>query len=309
MTRDASLLQRQSIEWKGVKLEWARLAALSGDRVVLVEGRDLLMVLDLSASRGRVTHVQRLRWSPQTISLSPSGRFVLLSASRGNYATLWDLEAGQGVFELAAPESIAATVARFRGEELLLFSREPGVLEALALPSLDPLFRVELDRSKPFVFSSIFVMPDEGRCFVSGHRYLEMSEELASFSLADAFSDAGRVARAIDAPTSIQGTRIVHGASSRSECVTLVERDETNAALYLGETCAVLTTANEHTGVMATDRALIVGRKNALHLSSRKDLSAEPLSVRTRGYGFDPAGSRLVLINTKGGVELCQVAG
>lgn len=303
----SALVDRRPVEWRGVKLDWARLVALAGPRLVIVEGRDVLLALELSNSRARVTHVQRLRWSPQAMTLSPSGRFALFSSALGNYATLWDLEAGQGVFELAGPESVAAAIARFGEEELLLCSREPGVLEAISLPSVQPLFRVELEKTKPFVFSSIFPLSDGTVC-VSGHRYLEMNDQHARFSLHDAFFEPAKIARTLEAPPAIEGTRIVHGASLAAERLTLVERDETNATVYLGDRVHALDTATDHLALMATSSTLVVGRKTAVQLLERRDLSSAPEVVRVRAHALDAARRQLALITPKGSVELCEVA-
>src|SRR6266498_3890122 len=119
-----------------------RSAALGAD--VIVVATDTAVHLYDGGPGARSRQVRQLDWVPGAVSLSPSGRFVLLVSTQRSCADVVDLRAGERVLTIgqlnARPYSVTATFSSARGEELLVLSRERFVLEALALPTGRPRF-------------------------------------------------------------------------------------------------------------------------------------------------------------------------
>jgi hypothetical protein len=308
---------RERISVRGITLKWPTCLALRRDRLVVVDGRDLLMSFeDVTAPRLLPNQVITLGWHPAQVAMSPSQRYVSLAAEPGNYVEVWDLQTREPVGAVSGPERVTSTFVAFEGRELLVFSRRAGVLEAFALGGKGELgFVAPCAQPTPFVFTSLVSLEDGDGVLAVGHRYLKGADRLVQLSVRQLLASNTSAADAIEAPLST-GFAVAGGpcgfgqiaiycdpSGRRSTGTLTVEKTGSREVV---ESFPFAPQVDLDLSMVGTKHALALVGHGQLDLVSRganRDLQRVPV----RAAAIDPESQRLVVVTSTGEIERVEL--
>jgi hypothetical protein len=315
-------LPSEALSIKGIKLEWPRLIAIRGDRLVLVEGRDLILAFEgVGTPRSRSLLVERLGWAPSRVELSPSGRYLLLHSSRGNYALVWDLERNRPIQEVYGPESVCAALNVVDDLDVLVYSKRPGLFAALALQRMEPLFEATALEPTPFVFTAIVPLHEPEMVATVQHRFLEENEALSTLSLSTLRADKGLLPQVLQTEQIDQASKLIVGRAGPGEVLVvrcdqagISAEDDLDLAIDAvassePERIAAVATGREELHAMATRTRVVLVQGRTLQLIPRDgaEEGATAQTVEGSAFGFDADESRLATIAEGGELRILQL--
>jgi len=190
------------LPWTSRFLEWplastAVMAALGGGRLAVATADRKLQVVAVATDTPQVVYQRPLPWNVEALSLSPSGRHLLLRHQQGTRLTVWDLEGGLPALDLgseqARPQSVVGSFVRSAGNELLLASSRPGELEGYELIGRQPVLYSDCRAPLAFRFHVPGVLLGDGDSLcIIGYLYSDGMDTLVMVSLRDLMT-SGRV--------------------------------------------------------------------------------------------------------------------
>jgi len=304
--------EQRNLDIRGLKLKWPRLVSLLGDHLAIVDGRAQLIVLgQMRNGQARLRTFETLPWGPHTISLSPSGAYVLLSSQLGNFHAVWGVDTKTTVLELSGPEPFPAALGAFNGVDVVVTQREPGKLHAARLPDNTSVLDAQTSEGAPFVLTQL-VPRDAERWLAVGHARGDLDEEAGVLPLEDVQMDPDTLGAWVEEGRVGRAQRVVVGGSTSASVVVVLQPDKSKRALrdvtvLHGERSWTMPTEYPVLGAQAAHGGVVLGTSEAVELWP--DGGGERVRVlSTRGWSFDPATGRASVILTTGELRILSLA-
>lgn len=306
---------------KGVRMVWPRLVAYRLDRLAVLEGRDLLMSFSLDDDKPRVRELRALGYKPQSLSLSPSRRFLLIGNEAGNWYEVRDAEKLEPVARASGPERFACTFASLADADVLVSAPRAGVIEVMSLPDGKLVSRVRREAGRTFVAAGLIAVGDGDKVALVGHP--SMSPFWSHVVVSTAALQAGGTPMndLLDGAAAARGSSDLAVGPSGWDDVLVYEgnrgpppggdrRSLTVRRLVGGEVLEqipcdrVLGVKNP---IIGTSLAVAIGFEEGVQLLPRMELGAEPLFLSAKALSFDPDAGRLARVTLECQVELVEL--
>jgi hypothetical protein len=307
---------------KGVRMVWPRLLAYRLDRLVVLEGRDLLMSFALDDDKPRVREVRALGYKPQSMRLSASRRFLVIGNEAGNWYEVRDIEKLEPVARVSGPERFACAFATLAEMDVLVSAPRPGVIELMSLPDGDLLARVRREVQRSFLAVGVVAVGDGDQVALVGHPFMSPFWSQAVVPTSVLQAGGSPMNDLLDRLVASRGCSDLAVGPSGWEDVVVFEgqngpppggdkRTLTVRRLAGGQVLEqvpcdrVLGVKNP---IIGTSLAIAVGYDEGVQLLPRKDLAAEPQFLPAKALSFDPDAGRLARVTLECQVELIELA-
>jgi hypothetical protein len=310
---------------KGVRMVWPRLLAYRLDRLLVIEGRDLLMSFSIEDDKPRMRELRPLGYRPASMSLSLSRRFVLLGNEVENWYELRDAQTLEAFTTFSEPERFPCAFASLEDMDVLVVARRPGVLELVSLPDGDVLGRSTRPTGRPFVVANVVTVGGGQSVALVGHPYLGLYSshvlvETKALESADGLALKAELDRAVSARGDLDlavgpcgwddmlvysgnpGPRAAPGSERGGLAVRKLDTGE--AVEELG--CAMA--LGPRSPLMGTSLVVAMAVDDGVRLQPRRGFDAEPRLIAARAVSFDPDAGRLALATPESTVELVELA-
>jgi hypothetical protein len=308
---------------RGMRMVWPRLVALRLDRLVVVEGRDLLLTFVLEDRGPHIRNSRSLGYKAATMALSPSRRYLLIGNEVGNWYEVCDADTLEPFTSVSGPDKVACAFASQDGTDVLVCAPRPGQLQMRSLPDGDVVAESQCDKPKPFVVASFTALGDDQTVAVMGHAFLGMDSAACFTDLSVWRSKPEKLADDINAGLGERGFLDVDsGPCGWEEAVLFEEGGRRRAAaprppaltvVALGTRQPIEQIAYDRVlrpgqAMMGTSLALVVGFESGLEVIPRRALTAERAFIPARAFSVDPAAGRCVIVTPECAISLVQLA-
>ncbi len=312
--------------------------ALYKDCLALVaDDSNRLTIINLAQQQNVVPYANTSLPQLGAVALSASLRYVLLSSTEHLQAAVQDLQLNRTILELESTDTrsvgVAAAFIRWKGQDVLLFTRTRYVLEGYFLATMRQAFTA--DCKKPaFIFHKLVPLNDENTFVALGHFFSEGKDSLWTLTFDELVEDPQAAARVAVSKKGISdyAYRLAAGPCGTDSVVLFrdpqddEEPDEGDDPAEMGDV------ENFHglyirrladgalveripyeapiaTGapLFATATTVVVGCPDRIDLVPRQGVAGGIVSIPTRVYAFDPAQARLALLTPAGELELWQL--
>lgn len=330
------------IKRDGVTLPSApRAVALRGTRLVAVSADGEAIVGDCDAE-GR-WHLERrlgLEGAPAHIALGRSGRMLLSRPETRDRASVYDLDAGRMVLDIAGSPgrtgSAVVTLTSAGDREYVLVSTASGELRAHELSEGAPVVEVS---TPSFVFEHFVPVAGGETVIALGHYLSEGRDSLLTFAMASLLSDPGIVERVVAGHLGIDDYAYALAAGPCARDAVVIYRDPEDEeqpsepdededappdrrdvygfhGFYLRRLAdaALLDRVEAGIGiatgteVFATASTIVVRRHDRVEILDRRHPTAALGSLGGAIHGFDPERGRIVSATPDGSLEIHEVA-
>jgi hypothetical protein len=308
---------------RGMRMVWPRLVAIRLDRLVVVEGRDLLLTFLLEDRGPHIRKSRNLGYRPGSVALSPSRRYLLIGNEVGNWYEVCDADTLEPFTSVSGPDHVACAFASLDGDDVLVCAPRPGQLQQRSLPDGEVLADSQCDKPKPFVVSSFTALGDDQTVAMMGHAFLGMDTTVHFAELSAWRRSPDALAGAIDKSLGERGYLDVDsGPCGWEEVVLFEEGGRRRAAAPRPPNLTVANLASresvEQIGydrvlrpgqpLIGTSLAVAIGFESGLEVMPRRALAGERTFIPARAFSMDPAAGRCVIVTPECGISLVALA-
>jgi hypothetical protein len=308
---------------RGMRMVWPRLVAIRLDRLVVVEGRDLLLTFLLEDRGPHIRTSRNLGYRPGSVALSPSRRYLLIGNEVGNWFEVCDADTLEPFTSVSGPDQVACAFASQDGNDVLVCAPRPGQLQQRSLPEGEVLAESHCEKPKPFVVTSFTALGDDQTVAMMGHAFLGMDTTVHFAELSAWRQAPDELPEDLAKSLGERGYLDVDSGPCGWEEVLLFEEGGRRRAT--APRPPVLTIANlasrqavEEIGydrvlrpgqpLVGTSLAVAIGFDSGLEVIPRRALAAERTFIPARAFSMDPASGRCVIVTPECGVSLVGLA-
>ncbi len=309
--------------------------ALRGDTLAVLDQANQVSVMrNIDQKESTLTYTRQLSWLPGCLQLSPSARYLSVSARWDRAIKLWDLVTDQLLVEQSTldPRPLTTALAAWSAEDILLLSEDRYLLEGYHLATQQRLFTTG-SKASGMVFQTLIPLADQDTLAVlwyepSGRDFLltlslrdvitgdpQATPEMRrwrgvnDYCIRLAAGSCGKdhiviyrdpeddeVPDPDEDPAELGEVRNFHGLYIRRLADgALVERIPYEAPIATGAP------------LFATATTVVVGCPDRIDLVPRQGVAGGIASIPTSVYAFDPAQARIALLTPAGELELWQL--
>jgi hypothetical protein len=321
---ESPAVQVTPIVLPGIRVIWPRLLALRLDLLVVVEGRDLLLLFTLEDTGPKLRHIGSLGYRPGSLSLSPSRAFLLLGNETGNWFEVRDTKTAEVVTSVSGPDPFAVAFAALDSLDVLISAARVGRIDVIGLPDGEALAETELAQPKPFIVDDLVAVGDSQDLAIIGHPFLDGYARQVFLSVRILQEGGAKLAQVLEDALARPGCYdagvgpcgwddvVVHRGAGRwgapevpTEKGLTVRRLATGAVL---ERIPCDHAIGVRQGLMGTSLAVAFAVDGGVHLLPRKGLVAERSFLAARAVSFDQEAGRIALATPDSQIHIVDVA-
>jgi hypothetical protein len=324
MSETAIATSRQ-LQIKGVRMVWPRLLAYRLDRLLVVEGRDLLMSFAVDDDRPRVRELRALGYRPASMTLSPSRRYALVGNDAGNWYEVRDAQTLEPFTTFSEPERFPCAFASLEDLDVLVVARRPGLLELVSLPDGDVVGRSTRPSGKPFVVANVVTVGGGQRVALVGHPYLGLYSRHVLVETAALERGSPEVKEALDSAVAGRGDLdlavgpcgwddmlVYAGNPGPGAAPNGADRGRLTVRKLAGgdaaEELACGFALGPRSPLMGTSLVVAMAVDDGVRVQPRQGFAAQPLAFAARAVSFDPDAGRLALATPESTIALVELA-